>query len=329
MRRREVMAVLGGVSAAWPHAALAQQPAFPVIGFLNSASPAAFAPYLHAFHEGLREEGFVEGRNVRIEYRWAEGQYARLPTLASELLVLGVDVIVAVGGEPSGLAAKNATSRIPIVIGAGRDAVAVGLVSNLGRPSGNVTGVSHLAAELEGKRFEILRDLHPAAQRFALLVNPDHTASAERQAAAIRQAAKVVDGSSILIVAARSEDAFAPVFETLVRERIDGLVVGSDPFFNSRRDRLVALAAEHRVPAIYEWREFVLAGGLASYGASLTNAYRQFGRYAGRILNGAKPADLPVLQPTHFELVINLKAARALGLRVADPILARADEVIE
>jgi putative ABC transport system substrate-binding protein len=328
VRRREVIALLGGAAAAWPLGAGAQQPSLPVIGFLNSASPGTFASYVASFHVGLREAGFVEGQNVRIEYRWAEGRYDRLSMLATELVERKVDVIVATGGEPSALAAKAATSTIPIVFGAGSDnPVKLGLVTSLGRPGGNATGVVLLAAELEAKRFELLGEIVPDAKLMAALVNPDFT-PAENQTRALREAAQAT-GRQVLILNASTEGEFDRVFATAARERAGALVVASDPYFNSRRDRLVALADRHRLPAIYEWREFVLAGGLMSYGTSLTGVFRQFGLYTGRILAGTRPADLPVLQPTQFEIVISARTAKALGLTIPPTLLARADEVIE
>ena len=326
MRRRDFIALLGG-AAAWPKSARAQQPALPVVGFLNSGSPDTFASYVASLRVGLREMGFVEGRNVAIEYRWARGDYERLPALAADLVAQRVAVIVATGGDPSARAAKAATSTIPIVFGAGGDVVQSGLVASLNRPGGNATGISLLAAELEAKRLELLGELVPHAGRVAVLVNPN-LGYAGRQAHAVQQAAQERNQQAF-VLSATTEDEFERAFETLMREKGDALIVASDPFFNSRRDRIVALAQHHRVPAIYEWREFVVVGGLISYGTSLTAAYRQFGIYTGRILAGARPADLPVLQPTQFETVVNAATARALGLVLPQTIIARADEVIE
>jgi putative ABC transport system substrate-binding protein len=327
MRRRDFLAGLGSVAAAWPSAARAQQQAVPVIGFLNSGSPEAFAAYVAELKVGLREMGFIEGRNVAIEYRWARGDYERLPALAAELVAQRVAVIVATGGDPSARAAKAATSTIPIVFGAGDDVVQSGLVESLSRPGGNATGISLLTAELEAKRLELLGELVPHARNVAVLVNPN-LGYAARQADALQQAAEARKQQSF-VLRATTEDGLDSAFQALISARGDALVVASDPFFNSRRDRIVALAMQHRVPAIYEWREFVVRGGLISYGTSLTAAYRQFGIYTGRILAGAKPGDLPVLQPTQFETVVNATTARDLGLVLPPTIIARADEVIE
>ena len=280
-----------------------------------------------AFRQGLSETGYVEGQNVAIEYRWAEGRYDRLPALAADLVGRKVDVIVTSGGDPAALAAKNATSTIPIVFTVGGDPVAAGLVASLARPGGNLTGVSILAVELMPKRLELLSELVPQARVIALLVNPNNP-NAERIMRDVQEAARA-KGVQLHILKAGTESEIDAAFASLVQLQAGALVVGADPFFNSRREQLVALAARHAVPAIYEWREFAAAGGLISYGASLTAAYRQVGIYAGKILKGAKPADLPVQQPTTFELVVNLKTAKALGLTVPPSILARADEVIE
>ncbi len=324
MTRRELMLVLGGATIA-AGALRAQQKAMPVIGFLHFASPGPFAPFVAAFQKGLGETGYVEGQNLVIEYRWAEGRYDRLPALAADLVGQKVDVIVA-AGPPSARAAKSATSTIPIVFSSG-DPVGEGLVAGLARPGGNLTGVSLLTVELMAKRLELLSELVPQAGMIALLVN-QNDANAERIIKDVQEAARA-KGVQLPVLKAGSESEIDAAFPALVQLQAGGLVVGTDPFFNSRREQLVALAARHAVPAIYEWREFVAAGGLISYGSSLTAVYRDDGIYAGKILNGAKPADLPVQQPTTFELVINLKTAKALNLTIPQSILGRADEVIE
>ena len=325
-RRREFISLLGAAAAGWPLAARAQH-AVPVVGFLNSASPDAFAPYVGGFLQGLRDAGYIDGQNVNVEYRWAYGQYDRLPQLAPELLAQQVAVIVASGGEPSVMAAKAATSRTPIVFGIGGDPVKLGLVASLNRPGGNITGVSLLTSSLEAKRVGLLGELVPNAAVIAALINPNY-AQAQAQEAEVQEAARRI-GRRMVVVSASSERDFDPAFATFKQEKADALVVAADPFFNASRTLLVALAARHGLPAVYEFREFAAAGGLMSYGTSLVGAYRQYGVYAAQILKGARPADLPVLQPTTFELVINLKTARALPLPVPPSLLALADEVIE
>jgi putative ABC transport system substrate-binding protein len=325
MNRRELMLLLGGAVAAWPLAARAQQKAMPVIGFLGSTSPGTFAPLLAAFHQGLGESGYVEGQSVAIEYRWAEGRYDRLPALAADLVGRKVDVIAA-PSIPSALAAKSATSTIPIVFNVG-DAFERGLVASLARPGGNLTGVSLMNVELMPKRLELLSELVPQARVIALLVNPNN-ANTESIIKDVEEAA-YARGVQLHGLKASTESEMDAAFATLVQLRVGAFVVGGDPFFNSRRDQLVALASRHGVPAIYALREFAEAGGLMSYAPSLTAALRLAGTYAGKILKGAKPADLPVQQPTTFELVINLNTAKALGLTVPPSILARANEVIE
>jgi putative ABC transport system substrate-binding protein len=326
VNRRELMLLLGGAITA-PRALRAQQKAMPVIGFLSSVSPGPMTGFVSAFREGLSESGYVEGQSVAIEYRWAEGHYDRLPELAAELLGRKLDLIVTTGGTVSARAAKNATLTIPIVSVFGGDPVADGLVASLARPGGNLTGLSILVRELMPKRLELLSELVPQAGVIALLVNPSNS-NAERIVREVQEAARTM-GRELIIVKAGTESEIDTSFATLVQPHAGALVVAADPFFNSRREQLVALASRHAVPAIYEWREFAAAGGLISYGTSLTAVYRQVGIYAGKILNGAKPADLPVQQPTTFELVINLNTAKALGLTVPPSILARADEVIE
>jgi putative ABC transport system substrate-binding protein len=325
MNRRELL-LLGGMMTA-ARAAQAQQKAMPVIGYLGGTSPGPMAPFTAAFRQGLSETGYVEGQNLAIEYRWAEGRYDQLPALAADFVDRKVDVIVAGGGMPSALAAKTATSTIPVVFNVGTDPVESGLVTSLARPGGNLTGVTGIATELMAKRFELLSEIVPQAGLVALLVNPNN-ASAEPMMRDVQEAARA-KGVQLHIVKASTEGEIDAAFATLVQLHAGGLAIGADPLFASRLDRLAALAARDAVPAIYDRREFAAAGGLISYGSSLTAGYRQIGIYAGKILNGANPADLPVQQPTTFELVVNLKTAKALGLAIPPSILARADEVIE
>jgi putative ABC transport system substrate-binding protein len=323
MRRRELMLLLGGAMTA-ARSLRAQQKATPVIGYLSAGSPGVFAPDVGVFRRGLSETGYVEGQNVTIEYRWAEGRYDRLPALAADLVGRKVDVIAALGGTSSALATKSATSTIPIVFSVG-DPVERGLVASLARPGGNLTGVSSL--DLTPKRLELLSELVPRANVIALLVNPSNAAS-ERIVQDAEEAART-KGVQLRILKASTESEIDTAFATLVELRAGALILPSDAYLNSRREQIVVLAARHAVPAIYDWREYPAAGGLISYGMSLPAAYRLVGVYAGKILKGAKPADLPVQQPTTFELVVNLKTAKALGLTVPQSILARADEVIE
>jgi putative ABC transport system substrate-binding protein len=325
MRRREFISLLGG-AAAWPLVAGAQQPALPVVGFLNSASPEGYAPMVTAFSQGLKQTGYVEGQNVAMEFRWAEGHYDLLPELAAELVRRQVAVIAA-GGPPAALAAKAATSTIPIVFTSGTDPVKLGLVSSFNRPGGNITGVHLFLSELNTKKLALLRDLLPQAKVIGLLLNPT-AENAEPQSRDLRAAGQAL-GFQIQRVNASSDREFESAFATLVEQRVDALVVGSDPFLNSRRDQLVALAARHAIPAVYEVREFADAGGLMTYGTSIKDAYRQAGAYVGQILKGAKAADLPVMQSTKFEFVINIKTAKTLGIKVPDNVLSLADEVIE
>ena len=324
MNRRELLILLGGAMTA-ARALHAQQKTMPVIGFLGNASPVPAAPSLAAFRQGLGETGYVEGQNVEIEYHGAEGRYDRLPALAAGLVSRKVDLIVA-RADVSALAAKSATSTIPIVF-AGGDPVALGLVASLARPGGNLTGVSILSIELIPKRFELLSELVPQARSIALLVNPNN-AYAERIIRDVQETARA-KGVQLHILKAAAEGELEAAFSSLVQLRADALFVSPDAFFISLREQITTLASRDAVPAIYDWREFTAAGGLISYGTSLIGIYRQVGIYAGKILKGAKPADLPVQQPTTFELVVNLNTAKALGLTVPPSILARADEVIE
>jgi ABC-type uncharacterized transport system substrate-binding protein len=327
MKRREFITLLGGAAAAWPLAARAQQPAMPVIGFLHPASADAIANRLRVFHRGLKEAGFVEGENVTVAYRWAEGQIDRLPALAAELVRRRVAVIVAPAANEVGLAAKAATKTIPIVFAVSEDPVKLGLVASLARPGGNVTGVNFFNAELNAKRLELLRELIPRAERIALLINPDVVSGA----VAVRdvEAAAPAMGLQTQVVNASTSGEIDAAFATFARERPDALFVTGNPLFNSRRLQLALLAARHAIPASYASRDYPEYGGLMSYGTNVADAFRQVGIYAGRILKGVKPADLPVLQASKFELVINHQTARMLGLTVPPMLLARADEVIE
>jgi putative ABC transport system substrate-binding protein len=325
MNRRELLLLLGAAVAA-PGALRAQQKAMPVIGFLSSEGSGALAPRLAGFRQGLSEAGYVEGQTAAIEYRWAEGHYDRLPALAADLVGRKVDVIVTSGGNSSALAAKNATSSIPIVFVAGADPVEEGLVASLAAPGGNLTGVSVFATELSGKRVELISELVPEARALAQLVNPKWPGS-ERSTAAVREAARA-KGLMLRILNASTENEIDAAFASLVDLHVGGLSVG-DPTYLGQREQIVALAARYAIPTIYDFRVYVAAGGLISYGANLTDTYRNVGTYVGKILKGAKPADLPVQRSTTFELVVNLNTAKALGLTVPRSILARADEVIE
>jgi putative ABC transport system substrate-binding protein len=314
MRRRKFVALLGGVVAGWPFAARAQQKAMPVIGVLTPTSPSSFEPLMRAFRQGLSEAGYVEGQNLAIEYRWAEGNYDRLPALAADLVGRKVDLIMA-NSPPAALAAKSATSTIPIVFRGGNDPVGGGLVASLARPGGNLTGVSFIPDELTAKRLQLLSELVPQARLMALLVNPNN-ATAEGVIQNVQEAART-KGLQLHVLKASSDSEIDRTFASLVQLHVDALVVAADPFLSSRRERFVALASRHAVPAIYAWREFADSGGLISYGSSLTAAFRLVGIYAGKILKGAKPADLPVEQPTKFELVINLQDRQGSGPRGA------------
>jgi putative ABC transport system substrate-binding protein len=327
MTRRNLIMLLGGAALAGPFAARAQQSAMPLIGLLGSASADEAVRVTDALRAGLKDAGLTEGRNVTIEYRWAGGQYDRLPALAEDLVKRQVALIVTSGAEPSALAAKSATSRIPITFVIEGDPVSIGLVDSLNRPGGNATGMSLIASSLEPKRLELLRELMPKNTMIAILVNPDYP-DTDFQLGGLQVAANK-SGQHIYVLNASTEDDIATAFTNLAQQRAGALLVAADPFFNQHRDQIVALALRHKVPAIYSSREFVAVGGLMSYGASIADAYHSAGNYVGRILGGAKPTDLPVQQPTTFELVINLKAAKALGLTVPNALLAIADEVVE
>jgi putative ABC transport system substrate-binding protein len=324
-RRTFICTVASGVITTPLIAQAQQQPARPVVGYLSSRSPEESATHAAAFLRGLSDTGYVEGQNISVKYRWANGDYERLPALASELVGLGVTLLVAVGGTPSAQAAKAATATIPIVFLIGDDPAKNGLVASFNRPGGNLTGVTFVTTELGAKRLELLYELVPDASVSAYLHNPKNQ---EAESQAIQAAAHSLR-RRLLVLRASTESEIASSFATLTQERVDALIVGNDPFFDSQRNQLIALAARNAVPAIYHIREFPAAGGLMSYGSSLVDAYRQVGTYAGRILKGTNPADLPVVQPTKFELVINTKTAKALGLAIPHRLLLRADEVIQ
>jgi putative tryptophan/tyrosine transport system substrate-binding protein len=324
--RRKFLATLGGAAAAWPLAARAQQ-ATPVIGFLSAASPGPFAHLVAAFRQGLQEIGYAEGQNVTIEYRWAQGQYDRLPLMAADLAGRPVAVIAATGGSIAARAAQAATATIPIVFSSGADPVKVGLVASLSRPGGNVTEVHVFIGALDPKKLGLLRELAPQATLVGVLLNPN-VEDFQIRLADVQEAARTVN-QQIHILSASTEGELNTAFAALSKMRVGALVVSGDAFFNSRRDQIVALAARYAIPAIYEGREYAVAGGLMSYGTSLSESYRQVGVYTGRILKGAKPADLPVFQLTKFQFVLNLGTAKALGVKISDNLLSLADEVIE
>jgi ABC-type uncharacterized transport system substrate-binding protein len=324
MKRREFITLLGG-AAAWPLAARAQQPAVPVIGFMSARSPEDSAHLLAAFRRGLAEGGYVEGQNVSIEFRWARGQYDLLPAMAADLVSRRVSVLVAAGGDPSPRAAKRATSTIPIVFGVGGDPISEGLVESFNRPGGNATGDTLYTNIMEPKRLGLLRELVPGVPLIGVLLNPS---LAPYQLPQIEEAARSID-QRILVAKASTDEELMAAFAALTVERVGALLVAADPYFDTRRDQIVGFAERQRLPAIYHFREYAVAGGLLSYGVSVTDSYRQRGVYTARILKGAKPADLPVLQPSKFETVINLKTAKALGIKISDNLLSLADEVIE
>jgi putative tryptophan/tyrosine transport system substrate-binding protein len=327
MQRRQFITLLGGSAAAWPLAARAKQPGMPVIGFLHSASPDSYASQVDAFRQSLKQAGFVEGQNVAIEYRWAENQIARLPTMAAELAHRQVSVIVAGGSPVSALAAKSATTTIPIVFMNAADPVGIGLVASFNRPGGNVTGATLLSAELLAKRLGILRDLLPSVKRIAMLVNPTRP-GVDVQKAQMQEAARAI-GLALQILDASSERDFDAVFQAVASQQDGALIVAPDALFLTHRIQIADLATRHKIATMYELREFVEAGGLISYGASAVDLYRQGGTLTGQVLMGKKPADLPVLQPTKFELAINMKTARALGLTISSGLLSIADELVE
>jgi putative ABC transport system substrate-binding protein len=326
MKRREFITLLGG-AAAWPLAVRAQQPAVPVIGYLNVGSARARGEHLAAFRRGLNEVGFVEGRNVAIEYRWAEGQYDRLPEMAADLARLRVAVIVAPGGAVTVRTAKALTTTIPIVFSTAGDPVETGLVASLNRPGGNITGITDMAVDLGGKQLSLLHELLPGAERFALLVNPDGATAAPTVTEV--QAAATAIGRQVEVLRARTNHDIDAAFASLAQRRADALMVSTNVMFTDRRVQLVTLATRHVLPTIYSLREFAEAGGLMSYGSSITDRERQLGVYTGRILKGEKPAELPILRASKFDFIINLQTAKAIGLAIPPTLLARADEVIE
>ena len=327
MKRRDFITLVGGAAAAWPLAARGQQSARRLVGFFSSRSPEDSAYLVAAFHRGLSEQGYIEGQNVEIKYQWARGQWDRLPAIAADLARRNVAVIVAAGGEPAALAAKAATTSIPIVFATGGDPVKLGIVSSFNRPGGNMTGTMVVTTDLESKRLGLLSELLPDAALTGVMMNP-RLPQAEATLREVQEAARTL-GRRVLILHASNEPELNSVLTNLAQQNVKALLITADPFFDTQRAKLIAFAAQHSIPAIYQFREYALAGGLMSYGASLTDNYRWFGVYTGRILRGEKPAELPIVQSVKFEFVINLKTAKALGLEVPPTLLARADEVIE
>src|SRR5262249_1185998 len=328
MRRRNFIKGIAGSAVVWPLTVSAQQPVMPVVGFLSSVSPNAYPDYVDAFPEGLKSMSYVEGQNIKVEYRWAEGQYDQLPVLAADLVRRHVAVIATSGGDLSALAAREATSTIPIVFSLVGHPIQFGLVKSFNQPGGNATGVRVYSPELVAKRLQMLREIAPKASMLAMLANPKN-ALTETLIHDIQAAARDIIGQEVYVADAQTEREIDTAFSNLVEQHVEALVVQADPFFTGRRDQIAALAAKHGIPAIYQFKESVLAGGLISYGPRSADAFRQIGIYTGRILKGARPADLPVVQPTQLELAINVKAAKALGLEIPASIIARADEVIE
>jgi putative ABC transport system substrate-binding protein len=326
MRRRELITLLGG-AAAWPLAARAEQPAMPVIGFMSARSSEDSARVASAFRQGLADAGFIEGQTVKIEYRWANGNYDKLPALAADLVNRKVAVLVGVGGDVSALVAKKATPSIPVVFGMGSDPVKAGLVASFNRPGGNATGFTLWTNEMESKRLGLLRELVPAVQLIGILVNPKFPSSVQ-QLSDLDLAAKGV-GQQLFVARANNDAELDAALTSLAQQRVGAVLVTAAPFFDTRPERIVSFAAQNRLPTIYQFRDYAVAGGLISYGPDIVESYREAGVYVGRILKGEKPADLPVLQPTKFEFVINLKTAKALGLTVPPTLLAEAGEVIE
>jgi putative ABC transport system substrate-binding protein len=327
MKRREFITLLGSGAVAWPLAARAQQPAMPVIGFMSGRSPDDSAHLVAAFRQGLGETGFVEGQNVAFEFRWARGQFNQLPVLAADLVSRRVAVLVGLGGDASALTAKQATSTIPVVFVMGGDPTKAGLVASFNRPGGNVTGFTGLTTEMGPKRLGLLHELVPKVPLIGVLLNPSFPPAAI-QLQQLEQAARTI-GQRLFVSKASNDGEVTAAFALLLQQQVGALLVGADPYFDTRADQIIAFAAQNRMPAMYHFREYAVAGGLISYGPSITDGYRQAGIYAGRILKGVKPADLPVVQPTKFELVINLKTAKALGLDVSPGLSSMADEVIE
>jgi putative ABC transport system substrate-binding protein len=327
MRRREFIKFIAGTTAVWPLAARGQQPAMPVIGFLSSASPGPFAPYLAAFLASLREAGYFEGSNVTIEYRWAEGQYERLPAMAADLVQRKIAVIVASGANPPVLAAKAATSTIPIVFTGPDDPVKNGLVAGLSRPGGNVTGAALFTSELETKQIELLRTLVPTAAKIAVLLNPNNP-NFSNQISGLDEVRRT-SGAQLVIHKGGAPAEIDAAFAAMAKQHTDALLVGADPYFNAVHEQITFLAARYKLPALYTFPDLVIAGGLISYGNSIADNYRKCAGYVARILKGESPADLPILQPTKFDLTINLKTAKSLGLQIPDKLLALADEVID